>query len=201
MVRPQPAVPMRAVFFDATASSDPDGDLIEYTWTFGDGTPPRTTRAIGTTRHVYEKPGTYTLNVTGKFSSSSKCFQFMLIDFFFFFQAWETFGKTTTLLRDIVVGDGSLVAYWTFNENTGTTTADTTGNGANGDLEGGAGWAAGSDGTSALSLNAATQGAVKTKLSTALNQIQNTITISVWVYPTMATADTWHRIVSKKQYW
>lgn len=179
MVRPQPAVPMRAVFFDATASSDPDGDLIEYTWTFGDGTPPRTTRAIGTTRHVYEKPGTYTLNVT----------------------AWETFGKTTTLLRDIVVGDGSLVAYWTFNENTGTTTADTTGNGANGDLEGGAGWAAGTDGTSALSLNAATQGAVKTKLSTALNQIQNTITISVWVYPTMATADTWHRIVSKKQYW
>jgi PKD repeat protein len=170
---------MRAVFFDATATADPNGDVVEFTWTFGDGTPPRTTRSIGTTRHVYQQPGTYKLNLT----------------------VWETFGLTRTLLRDIVVGDGSLVGYWAFNENTGTTTTDMTQNGGDGTLEGGAGWTQGHDGTSALLLNAATQGSVLTKVSTTLNQLKNTLSISVWVYPTMATADTWVRIVSKKQWW
>jgi len=53
---------------------------------------------------------------------------------------WETFGKTTTLLKQVEVEDGSLVGHWTFDENTGTQTDDLSDNGAIGDFEGGAAW-------------------------------------------------------------
>jgi PKD repeat protein len=48
------------VFFDASLSRDPDGELDSYAWTFGDG-------ATGTgveQAHAYEAPGTYTVELT-----------------------------------------------------------------------------------------------------------------------------------------
>lgn len=46
--------------FDATASSDSDGSVDDYTWDFGDGA----TGTGSTTSHVYDEPGTYEITVT-----------------------------------------------------------------------------------------------------------------------------------------
>jgi len=43
-----------AVFFNATASADPDGTIAAYDWSFGDGT----SGTGETTTHTYETPGT-----------------------------------------------------------------------------------------------------------------------------------------------
>ena len=48
------------VRFDASASRDPDGSIVQYLWEFGDG-------ATGTGRtvtHAYASPGTYTVRLT-----------------------------------------------------------------------------------------------------------------------------------------
>jgi PKD repeat protein len=50
----------RVVQFDARASSDPDGDALEYAWFFGD----RTTGSGVITGHSYEAPGTYNVRLT-----------------------------------------------------------------------------------------------------------------------------------------
>jgi hypothetical protein len=50
-----------AVNFDATSSTDPDGDSLTYSWSFGDGTP----NAQGVTlTHVYQNQGVYTAALT-----------------------------------------------------------------------------------------------------------------------------------------
>ena len=48
------------VRFNAAGSSDPDGDILEYRWDFGDGA---TGRGLNPT-HVYQSPGAYTVRLT-----------------------------------------------------------------------------------------------------------------------------------------
>jgi PKD repeat protein len=48
------------VKFDGLDSLDPDGELVEFFWTFGDGT----TGSGETVNHIYTAPGTYTANLT-----------------------------------------------------------------------------------------------------------------------------------------
>ncbi|WXH28388.1 hypothetical protein WA016_02332 [Myxococcus stipitatus] len=51
------------VQFNASGSSDPDGDTLRYVWTFGDGSATVET-ATPTTSHVYTAMGTFTASLT-----------------------------------------------------------------------------------------------------------------------------------------
>lgn len=58
------------VEFDASASEDPDGRIVKYSWDFGDNTPKK---GNVKTEHQYTKMGTYTvtLTVTDNFNQSA----------------------------------------------------------------------------------------------------------------------------------
>jgi glucose/arabinose dehydrogenase/chitodextrinase len=57
---PSPAAPEALVTFNASGSSDPDGEIVRYDWDFGD-----LHRGEGTlTTHAYESSGTYLIRLT-----------------------------------------------------------------------------------------------------------------------------------------
>ena len=51
---------MRTVTVDATASSDPDGEVVAWSWSFGDGA----TASGPTATHTYRTAGTHTVSLT-----------------------------------------------------------------------------------------------------------------------------------------
>ena len=57
-VRARPGVPLT---FNASASSDPDGTIVCYAWSFGDG---QTASSGPTLTHTYGAPGTYTATLS-----------------------------------------------------------------------------------------------------------------------------------------
>ena len=61
-----------AVPLDASASSDPDGDQLSYTWDFGDGTQPART-AVSRATHSYARVGNYTARVTVDDGRGASC--------------------------------------------------------------------------------------------------------------------------------
>ncbi|WP_417666397.1 PKD domain-containing protein [Roseibium sp.] len=61
-----PGIPVR---FDATASSDPDGNISAYDWDFGDGR-----AGVGATaEHVFDRPGTYEVTLKVTDNSGASC--------------------------------------------------------------------------------------------------------------------------------
>jgi PKD repeat protein len=61
---PYTGVAGQPVQFDASGTTDPDGDTLTYLWIFGDGSPPQFPSQIPTTTHTYSAAGTYTAQLT-----------------------------------------------------------------------------------------------------------------------------------------
>ncbi len=59
-VEPRQTLAGLPISFDASASSDPDGQIIRYLWNFGDGT----SSAKAQDEHAYSRPGTYSVILT-----------------------------------------------------------------------------------------------------------------------------------------
>ena len=58
------AMPLLVVF-DGSASTDPDGEIVEYAWNFGDGTfPGQGFEATSIVEHTYNSEGEYTAQLT-----------------------------------------------------------------------------------------------------------------------------------------
>ncbi len=99
-----------SVSFDATDSVDPDGDLIDFTWRFGDGS----TAAGPATTHVFEDWGLFTVTLIASDP-------FLGVD------------STTCAVR---VEPSGLLASWSFDEGAGNLVEDATANDRDGTLEG-----------------------------------------------------------------
>ncbi|MFC5469583.1 LamG-like jellyroll fold domain-containing protein [Cohnella suwonensis] len=96
--------------------------------------------------------------------------------------------KSFTISLGTGGGGGDLVANYLFNETSGTSAADATGNGWTGTLNGGAAWAAGQAGN-ALSLNGTSAYA---SLPTGIVNTLNDFSVSTWVKVNSST--DWSRI-------
>jgi len=57
---PEEATVGTELFFDGSASDDPDGSIVTWRWTFGDGG----TASTSTATHTYTTPGTYSVALT-----------------------------------------------------------------------------------------------------------------------------------------
>ncbi len=57
---PYTGIAGQPVQFDASGTSDPEGDSLVYLWDFGDGSPPPFPSEDPTATHTYASPGTYT---------------------------------------------------------------------------------------------------------------------------------------------
>jgi len=111
--------------FDGTASSDSDGVISAYTWTFSDGTSPAT--GSSTVYHQFAAAGSYlvTLTVTDDDGATDSTYQTVVIGTptqapiasFTYFPASPIVGETVTLnAQGSYDPDGTIVSYrWDLN--------------------------------------------------------------------------------------
>ncbi len=81
--------PGTAVSFDATGSTDPKGTIIDYSWSFGDGTPVDDAGTSTSIQRAYASRGTYTVTLT----------------------VTNNFGQTNTSTHTITVDDPPTAAF------------------------------------------------------------------------------------------
>ena len=157
---PNPAPIGQAVTLSVTAS-DPNGDPLTYTFDFDDGTAP-VQGSSNSVQHTYASLGTFTATVTVSDGTASV-------------QDTEDVNVVCTSCDT-----GSPVAYWKFDEGSGTAAADSSGNGHNGTLTGGASWR--TDGATSTAVTFGGDGQhVRIPNPSALLQPTNTYAISAWV--------------------
>jgi PKD repeat protein len=166
---PTAGAPPLVVNFSSAGSSDPEGAPLTYNWTFGDGA----TSTAANPSHTYAAVGVYVASLT------------------------VSDGANTASSNNITVRVGStpagLVAAYGFNEGTGTTAGDSSGQGQTGTINGATWTTAGKYGN-ALSFIGATS-RVTVPDSPVLG-LTTGMTLEAWVYPTAAPTG-WRAIVHK----
>ncbi|MBA2479264.1 MAG: PKD domain-containing protein [Planctomycetes bacterium] len=149
-----------AVSFDGSGSTDADGTIASYAWDFGDGTYGSGVSAS----HTYTAAGTYTARLTVTDNAGATNMKPQMI--------------TVTAPPPSASGP---MAAWNFDENSGSTAADATGNGHTGTLLSGAAWAAGKTGA-AVSFDGANG-----QVSVPDFDPPTDVTLEAWIYPAQSS--------------
>ncbi len=160
----------QTVQFNGSSSYDPNGSIVSYAWSFGDGG----TASGVTASHKYTHAGTYSVRLTvtdnGGISRS----------------------KTQSITVAAAPTFAALRGFWAFNEGSGNAVHDSSGNGNTGTIHG-ASWTTGSpDGSKALAFNGSSY--VTVPANASLN-ITGVITVEAWINP--ASFGGIRRIVSQ----
>jgi PKD repeat protein len=156
------------VNFSSAGSSDFEGATLTYSWVFGDGT----TSTLANPNHTYSVKGVYTARLV------------------------VSDGVKTNASPNITISASdpadSLVASYAFDEGTGNTIVDASGNGNNGTLTGGVWTNAGRFGK-ALSFGA---GSIVTIADSASLDVTTAVTLEAWVNPSTAST-SWRNVLIK----
>jgi PKD repeat protein len=157
--------PPLAVSFSSTGTSDPEGQSLTYTWNFGDGSP---LSSSANPAHTYQTDGLYTARLT------------------------VSDGVNSVSSANIVINvSNGLVAAYSFDEGTGTTVNDLSGNGNDGTI-GGATWSSSAKYGKALSF---TSGALITVNDAPSLDLTTGMTLEAWVNP--SALSSWQDIIYK----
>ena len=152
--------------FSTAGTSDPEGAPLTYAWTFGDGG----TSAAANPSHTFSTAGNFRVALTVSDGTKS---------------------TVTNLTISVADAAASLVAAYGFEEGSGGTVADGSGNGNAGTIQG-ATWAPGRFGN-ALSFDG-TSSAVVVRDSAALD-FTTGMTLEAWVKPTSVSG--WRPVIFK----
>ena len=144
-------------------SNDSSGDIQSWSWSFGDS---GTSTVQNPSPHTYDKEGTYTVSLTATSSTGTKV--------------------TKTLVGYVTVSPantntGGLVAAYNFNETSGTTVVDASGNGNHGTISGAKRINRGKFGR-ALSFDGVDDWVTVPDADSL--DLTNGMTLEAWVYPT-----------------
>ncbi len=158
-----------SVNFSSAGSSDPEGSTLTYNWDFGDGS----TSTAANPSHTYQSSGVFSAQLTVSDGTNNV--------------------SATPITISIANGASGLVAAYGFEEGTGTTTADASGNGNAGAISG-ATWTANGHSGNALTFNG-TSAMVSVNDSASLD-LTSGMTLEAWVYPTTLKS-SWTDIIFK----
>jgi PKD repeat protein len=168
---PRSGVVPLTVTFSSTGSSDPEGTPLIYSWAFGDGG----TSTLANPAYTYQSTGTYSAVLTVSDGTNSR-------------------SATPVSITVVPIGGrpGGPVAAYGFEEGTGTSAADLSGNGNSATING-ASWVSGKYGKG-LSFDGTT-GVVLVNDSATLD-LTGAMTLEAWVYP-MAINGGWQSVIFK----
>ncbi len=158
-----------AVTFSSAGSSDPDGTTLTYAWNFGDGSAVST---AANPSHTYSSSGVYSAVLTVSDGTNNV--------------------SATPIAISVANGASGLVAAYGFEEGSGTTLNDLSGNGNTGTATG-ATWTTGEFGN-ALSFNGSSS-MVSINDAASLD-LTSGMTLEAWVYPT-SLSSTWSDVIFK----